>query len=49
MLAGHHPLGVKGRTPDAAQTKPLLVLSNQPTDDLTGWTATATAGFGGGL
>jgi hypothetical protein len=25
------------------------VLSNQPTDDLSGWTATATAGFGGGF
>jgi hypothetical protein len=24
------------------------VLSNQPTDDLSGWTATATAGLGGG-
>ena len=25
------------------------VLGNQPTDDLSGWTATATAGFGGGF
>jgi hypothetical protein len=25
------------------------VLSTQPTDDLSGWTVTATAGFGGGF
>jgi hypothetical protein len=29
--------------------EPDKVLSNQPTDDLSGWTVTATAGFGGGL